>query len=180
MGALAAIFMAASYYLFIECVFSARSYGFFVLTSIFAFWVHCIISEKREENKVSYPMCILYAISLAILMYSHYFGMILAFSFGVVDSIRMVVEKKQRDAIANNIKILASYAGSLILFMPWGMVMVQEYGKYIMSWTASPTFKSIFILGYYYFSNVWLTVAFALAFLISFIFILKEKNMILR
>lgn len=175
-GALAAIFMAASYYSFIECVFSARSYGFFVLTSTFAFWVHCIISEKREENKVSYPMCILYAISLAILMYTHYFGMILAFSFGVVDSFRMIVEKKQRDVISNNIKILASYAGALILYIPWGMVMVQEYGEYIMSWTTSPTFKSIFILGYYYFSNVWLTAAFALAFLISVICIIKEKK----
>lgn len=168
-GIYAGILMAVSAYSFEECVFSARTYGIFVFAAVMVYWFHFELAEEYEKEAVRLSTVVLLGLSLIILFYSHYFGILLAFGLGVTDLIKIIITGKQHKKKINILWLLTPYLIGLGAFAPWLFgVILKEYSELeevVFAWLTTPTIKDIFVLIYYFFDNIVITGIFAFIFL---------------
>lgn len=179
-GMIAGILLAVSNYSFVECVFSARSYGFFVLFSAIVYWFHLKITEEWEAGNVTWKTGIAYGLSGALLAYTHYFGILLVFLMGILDLLKVIRKGSFQEQKKNILLFAGSYVLAALVFLPWGLnVIVNEYqrlGVVDLVWTSRPTISSIFNMIYYFFSNVFILAVFAVLVILLIWRIAKQKD----
>lgn len=178
-GIYAGVLMAASAYSFEECVFSARTYGIFVLASVMVYWFHLKLAEEYENGTIRLRTVLFSGLALIILFYSHYFGILLAFGLGLADLIKIIATWKKCNKKASVLWLLAPYVIGLAAFMPWLFgVILREYNELeevVFAWLTTPTVKDLFVLIYYFFDNVIITGIFALIFIYFIYKLFKDK-----
>lgn len=154
----------------------ARDYSLLIMLTISAVYLWVIIhdTEVRKE-KIKLLHIIIFAILLALLAYTHYFGLLLA-GLLFIGTLYLFIKNRRI-----NLKILLPYLIALILYIPWLNALIYQAAKLKSFWIQKPTLASIYEVIFYIYGTEPILFYFILAFLIFSIFkliyeIIKKKQ----
>lgn len=149
------LFTTISTTLMLNCGHEFRSYAILFLMSniyIYAFFY-------RMKNKYSLNSLLLFSVSIVLLAYTHYYGVILCFCMFFYDT-RISLKNK-------NYRYISSYILAGILYLPW-IVALFYNNKRFSIWPPIPTFKDFFNLVFILLGNNQI---FVFIFIFSFIYV---------
>lgn len=131
MGVVAAILACFSAPIFVQCCLELRAYCLLFTVSAITFYVY-VLRYQTGMEKVKYD--IIYGIVLTILLYSHYYGVLILGILFVADVFLLLLKHSR---LTN----LLSYFISTVLFLPW-IIAVQNtavYNPFDRTWNSVPT-----------------------------------------
>lgn len=152
-GIITALSAATSFQLMQRGAQNFRSYGLFFFLSCISIYVY-ILRRTHHDNK---KWMILYTISLILLSYSHFFGVLVCIGLFLFDAFLFLIKKC-------NIKIIFCYICAGIAFLPWFITFylltrdrtgsfwppvpgVAEYVVWLQEATGNPIFFAIYLTG---------------------------------
>lgn len=112
-----------------------RSYGFYFLFA--ALTVYAYIRRLKQGYQASWGSIVLFGISMLLLSYTHYFGILLCGSLFLGDLFLWIFKKAR-------IRTCLSYALAAAGFLPWGIYALPYILARTQSfWPEPPTLKSL-------------------------------------
>lgn len=129
----ATLFAGTSILLMREAGLAFRQYGpLFLLVNLL---IYAYIKRMDCAGQESLTDVVKYGIVLLLLLYIHYFGVLVVFAFCLCD-LYLFVRKKI------GCRVLFSYVVSGVLFLPWAIHAAKVIlGRNAMFWAPSPTFN---------------------------------------
>lgn len=169
-GLCGALLLGFSQMVIEQCGFEFRSYGFYLLFSIAALYIH---SFRLESGKIKKGLSVWYSLILILLLYSHLFGSILAISLMVIEFLNIQPGKRR-------IKCLAPYLFAAAAFIPWLTYFLHEAGNYVagttVNWMVKPNLWEVVKLTAYLCGNHIVFCAFFLCGIIITIYRIVVMN----
>ncbi|MDR2888583.1 MAG: hypothetical protein LBV33_01945 [Lachnospiraceae bacterium] len=151
-----------------QCGWELRSYSLLLCLSatVLLFYIKKNRSENRKYN-------IYYAFFLVLLLYTHWFGVLVAAFYGCMDAIKWIVKRKV--PLAD----LFSYIGCGVLFLPWlVLIFVNRRIEPSEFWATPPHWKdAIWVMEYLLSGNRIFFLLFLIGCLVAII--QYKKNMIM-
>lgn len=134
-GLFACFFAATSGPLILDCAYAFRPYGFYFLFSAFAMYSHIVrVDHLGKETRTG---IVRYGIALTLLVYTHYFGILLCAALFVGDLVLWV--KRQVKA-----SCFLSYGLAGIAFLPWAIAALPHLAETARRfWPEPPTARSV-------------------------------------
>ena len=114
LGFLAAMLFVVNAKVFSECIFSFRAYSLLlVLSCLFLYLYVCRIQTCAE--KLTWKLSVSLALTTLALGYTHYFGVLFACMFFIVDLYLLACGRLG----GARLKVFAPYAFALLFYIPW-------------------------------------------------------------
>ena len=140
-GLLAALFSGVSFVVTSQCGHEIRQYAALFLFS--ALTIYYFLKHLLELPKNSLSTNILYPICIALVSYSHYFGLFMMVPIFLYDAF---ISFKKKVGIK---QLLTPYVISALLYMPWVVFFLKTMFHYTLRWPGVPNLKSIWWLVLY-------------------------------
>ena len=153
-----------SFTLIVHCAFEFRPYAFLFCFSAFALYRYiCKIQEPKKSSNL-----ILYALSIILLAFTHWFGcLIIAFYF-LLDVILWFRKK-------HKISFVLPYIALLITFLPYLILMLVHNTGFNNYWVDIPVISNLFTIFAYLLSDNFICVSlFILGIIIMLINLFKK------
>lgn len=131
-GVFAGVLSAMSSALILTGGYEFRAYGLYYMASAFVMYFFVLTYQKQKNRYLVY-----YAITLAVLMYSHYYGCILMAVLTGIDMVLVLVGKREK-------RIILSYVGAGCTFLPWMIMVFANHTRSMTEfWIEPPTLQEI-------------------------------------
>ena len=137
-GIITAVFGATSTLLVYCCADAFRPYGLLFLVGTIS--LHAYLYRREHQENVT--SLIYYGISVFLLAFTHYFGILTCLALFFYDVLLFFCKK---NSFKTSMKILLSYIGAGICYIPWGIrVMQVTLAKAGSFWPQIPEWKNIY------------------------------------
>lgn len=132
MGILAAVLAGTSVQL-VYVSYQIRAYSMLMMFSAILFYV--FLNRRTQWKSI-----ILYALSLLLLSYTHFFGVLVCAGLGSLDIINIILKKREK-------KYLISYVIYVFLFVPYlATAYIKAAGMWAVFWPPVPAYRDIFFM----------------------------------
>ncbi len=153
----------------------ARDYSLLLMLTIGAVYLWIIINEnEKRKDKIKSFQVVLFGLLLALLSYTHYFGLFIS-GLLFIGSLLLLWKNK-----TFNYRILISYLLALVLYIPWFNSMLFQASKIQSFWIPKPTIKSIYDVIFYIYATepilFYMILALLFFSILKFIYNLKMKK----
>ena len=135
-GAIMALFACISSFIMHKCGITFRCHALWLL---FTSLTLCLYIARFREPKKGFTRSrlLLLGLSMALLVYCHYFGLLTVLYLAAADLILICLKKLKAYA-------LLSYICAGACFLPWGLIVISKRTMDLGSfWPKTPTFASI-------------------------------------
>ena len=119
-GLTAALLLAINAKVLTQCALTFRTYGLLLLLASVCIYLYVRRMQSTPEE-LGWGICIAYGLSMLALGYTHYFGLLVAIAFFVVD-LCLLARGHLTGARA---KVLCSYGIALLGYLPWAIVAIR-------------------------------------------------------
>lgn len=116
-GFIAAFLLLINAKVYTQCGLTFRTYALLLLLSSVCIYLYVRRMQTKNED-VSWALCIACGLCILALGYTHYFGILLAVAFFVVD-LYLLARGRLKGIRA---KVFASYGIAVLLYLPWAFV----------------------------------------------------------
>ncbi len=151
----------------LECSYTFRPYGYYFLFASIVFYMYI---GKEKESKYLKKDLLKFALGMAALVYTHYFGLIICFSLFCSDIIIYI--KQRKDKI-----FIIPYFIVGIAYLPWIFaVMTKSLKTFSTFWPQVPNLQSIMYAFYYLVSMNKMILGLLMLFIVYYIVTIFAKN----
>ena len=161
MGIIAAIVAGTSLQL-VYVSYQIRAYSMLMMFSAIAFYAFL----KRTSQ---WKSIIIYSISLLLLSYTHFFGVLVCAGLGSIDILNILLKKREK-------KCFISYIIYACLFVPYLVLsFIRANNMYAVFWPPVPTYRDIFsMIGSMCPGIGWGAYIFALVFFVYLVIVIES------
>lgn len=124
LGFLAAMLFVINAKVFSECIFSFRAYSLLLVLSCLFLYLY-IRRIQTSTEKITWKLSVALAITTLALGYTHYFGVLFAAMFFIVD-LYLLARGRLNGA---RLKVFMPYAFALLFYIPWLSVAFETLEK---------------------------------------------------
>ena len=165
----ASLLMAAtSYTLIVHCAFEFRPYAFLFTFSTYVLYRYiCRLQDPKKRSNI-----FLYALSIILLAYTHWFGCLIIVFYFLVD-VFLWLRKK------HTISFIIPYIALGIAFLPYFiMMMLNHTTNFVNYWARRPTFKKLLYgeLGFLLSNNIICKLLFVAGIIILLTYIFRKNK----
>ncbi len=152
----------------------ARDYSLLIMLTIAAVYLWVEIHDRDHlSEKIKLLNLFVFALLLALLAYTHYFGL---FFDGLLFFGTILLFWKNRKV---NYKVLLSYLIAVILYIPWLKGLIFQASKLQNFWIKKPTLSSVYDVIFYLYATepvlFYIIIAFLLFSFVQLIYTLFKK-----
>lgn len=124
LGFLAAMLFVVNAKVFSECIFSFRAYSLLLVLSCLFLYLY-IRRIQTPANEISWKLSAAMAITTLALGYTHYFGVLFACMFFIID-LYLLARGRLNGA---RLKVFAPYCFALVCYLPWLKIAFATLAK---------------------------------------------------